>query len=177
MNALKQIGIEKVTLNVGTGKPGPELEKGKILLEKITGLKPAETRTKKRIPGWGLRPNLVIGCKVTLRREKAKNVLGILLRAKDNRLPNHAFDAHGNFAFGIHEYLDVPTMNYIPEVGIMGFEVAVTLQRKGFRVKRRALRKRKIPQRHSISKQEAIAFATEHLMVSVTKKEEEEEDQ
>jgi ribosomal protein L5 len=27
MNPMKQIRIEKVTLNIGTGKPGPELEK------------------------------------------------------------------------------------------------------------------------------------------------------
>lgn len=175
MNSMKEIRIEKVTLNVGTGKPGPELEKGKILLQKISGIKPAETLTKKRIPTWGLRPNLVIGCKVTLRGEKAKEVLKTLLQAKDNSLSARAFDIHGNFSFGIKEYLDVPTLNYIPEVGIRGFEVAVSLQRKGFRIKRRALQKRTIPKRHAISKAEAITFAREVLKMKVVEKEEAEE--
>lgn len=172
---MKEIGIEKVTLNIGTGKPGPELEKGKILLQKVSGLKPAETKTTKRIPGWGLRPNLVIGCKVTLRGEKAKEVLRTLIQAKDGVLPARSFDTYGNFSFGIKEYLDIPTLNYIPEVGIIGFEVAVSLQRKGFRVKRRALRKRKIPARHAISKEEAIAYAKKDLNINVLEKEEAEE--
>lgn len=172
---MKEIGIEKVTLNIGTGKPGPELEKAKILLEKISGLKPAETRTQKRIPGWGLRPNLVIGCKVTLRGKKAQEVLGMLLHAKDYSLPERSFDAFGNFSFGIKEYLDIPSLNYIPEVGILGFEIAVSLQRKGFRVKRRALRKRSIPARHAIAKGEAVAFAREKLKIVVVEKEEAEE--
>ena len=175
MNVMKEIRIEKLTLNIGTGKPGQELEKGKILLKKISTLKPAETLTQKRIPGWGLRPNLVIGCKVTLRGEKAKEVLSTLLAAKDNKLSARSFDAYGNFSFGIKEYLDVPTLNYIPEVGIIGFEAAVTLQRKGFRIKRRGLRKRTIPARHAISKKEAIDFARKDLKITVVDKEEAEE--
>jgi len=167
MNVMKEIAIEKITLNVGTGKPGPELEKGKILLQKISGLKPTETRTKKRIPEWGLRPNLVIGCKVTIRGNKAKEVLVNLLQAKDNKLSIRSFDTQGNLSFGIKEYLDIPNLNYIPEVGIMGFEVAVSLQRKGFRIKRRALKNRKIPMRHRISKTEAIEFTEKNFKLIV----------
>ncbi|MBI5797558.1 50S ribosomal protein L5 [Candidatus Woesearchaeota archaeon] len=171
---MKEIEVEKLTMNIGTGKPGPELEKAKILLNKLTGLKPSETITKKRIPTWGLRPNLVIGCKATLRGEKANQMLTILLAAKDKSLAARSFDNYGNFSFGIKEYLDVSTLNYIPEVGIIGFEVAVTLQRKGFRIKRRGLKKRSIPQRHAISKQEAIDFAKKQLGINVLEKEEEE---
>lgn len=172
MNPMKQIRIEKITLNIGTGKPGAELEKAKILLEKLSGMKPAETRTQKRIPTWGLRPNLVIGCKVTVRGEEADTLLAMLLQAKDNSLSERAFDTFGNFSFGVKEYLEVPNMNYIPEVGIMGLEVAVTLQRKGFRVKHRALRQRKIPRRHSITKEEALAFAQEKFKVHIIESEE-----
>ncbi len=167
MNVMKEITIEKVTLNIGTGKPGQELEKAKILLNKISGLKPSETLTKKRIPTWGLRPNLVIGCKVTMRGQKAEEVLLNLLQAKDMRLTSRTFDIYGNFSFGIREYLDVPTLNYIPEVGIMGFEIAVSLQRKGFRIKRRALEKKKIPARHNISKVEAMEFAKKKLKIII----------
>ncbi|MBS3162681.1 50S ribosomal protein L5 [Candidatus Woesearchaeota archaeon] len=174
MSTMKTIEIEKITLNIGTGKPGSELEKGKILLEKISGAKPCETMTKKRLPAWNLRPGLVIGCKVTLRGKKAEELLKTLLKARDNVLPSRSFDKKGNFSFGIKEYLDIPNLNYIPEVGIIGLEVAVSLQRKGFRIKRRKLETKKIPARHDISKQDGINFA-KTLGCNVLEKEEAEE--
>ena len=49
MNAMMQIKIAKVTLNMSTGAPGPELEKAKKLLEMISGgKKVVKTKTKKR---------------------------------------------------------------------------------------------------------------------------------
>ena len=48
MNVMKEIRISKVTLNMSTGAPGPELEKAKKLLEMITGSKIVKTRTHKR---------------------------------------------------------------------------------------------------------------------------------
>ena len=54
-NSMKDIYIEKVTLNVGAGKNEELLKKGLKLLEKITSCKPVETKTQKRVPGWGLR--------------------------------------------------------------------------------------------------------------------------
>ncbi len=175
MNIMKTIEIEKITLNIGTGKPGPELEKAKILLEKISGAKPCETITKKRLPAWNLRPGLVIGCKVTIRGKKAEELLKNLLKARDNQLSSRLFDKTGNFSFGIKEYLDIPNLNYIPEVGIIGLEVAVSLQRKGFRIKRRTLKPKKIPARHSINKQNGIDFART-LGVTVIEREEAEEE-
>ena len=172
---MKEIRVEKITLNIGVGKPGKELEKAKMLLEKISGMKPVDTLTKKRIPGWSLRPNLVIGCKVTIRGKKAEEVLSSLLEAKDNELKLKSFDNQGNFAFGIHEYLDIPTLDYIPEVGIRGLEVAVTLVRPGFRIKYRTLRTKKVPKRHKISKEEAVSFTKEKFKITIEEEEVEEE--
>src|SRR3989344_1673269 len=105
MNRMREIGIEKVSLNIGTGGPGEKLEKALKLLEKITGSKPVQTKTKLRIPTWGVRPGLVIGCKVTLRGKKAEELLGRLLKGVGNKLNKASFDNEGNVAFGIHEYL------------------------------------------------------------------------
>ena len=172
---MKEIRIEKVTLNIGIGKPGKDLERAKLLLTKISGMKPSETRTQKRIPQWNLRPNLVVGCKVTVRGEKAIEVLKNLLAAKDKVLSKRAFDKKGNFGFGIAEYLDIPTLEYIPEVGMMGLEIAVTLQRGGARVRRRASRPKKIPARHQVGKEDAIAFAKEKLGLQIKEEVEDEE--
>ncbi|MBW2966043.1 50S ribosomal protein L5 [Candidatus Woesearchaeota archaeon] len=167
MNPMREIKIEKITLNIGAGKEQTKLEKGIKLLKNITGIEPIKTFAKKRIPGWGLRPGLPIGCKLTLRKNTATDVLLKLLKAVDNILKPEQFDMNGNVAFGIPEYIDIPEVKYDPSIGIMGLEVCVTLERPGFRIKRRRLRKRKITQRHSITKEEAIKFMESKFNIKV----------
>lgn len=162
---MRQLRIEKLTLNIGTGKPGPELEKAKKLLQILGGAKAIETKTNKRIPGWSLRPGLSIGCKVTLRRQKAENLLRTLLKAKADTLDPRQIADEGNFAFGIKEYLDVPGIAYDIEIGVIGFEAAVTLMRAGFRIKHRRLRTNKIPARNKISREETMQFLQEKFGV------------
>lgn len=171
MNPMKQVRIEKVTLNIGAGKDQSRLDKGIKLLKNITKIQPIKTFTNKRIPGWGLRPGLPIGCKLTLRKEKAKEMLMRLLEAKDNRLNPSQFDANGNIAFGIPEYIDIPNVKYDPEIGIIGLEVCITLARPGFRLKKRKIKKRKIPARHSISKEEAIEFMKKEFNIKMGEEE------
>ena len=77
MNPMKTIKLEKVTLNIGAGKDQAKLEKGMLLLKNITNISPVKTFTKKRIPDWGIRPGLPIGCKLTLRKKKALDLLKI----------------------------------------------------------------------------------------------------
>lgn len=169
MNVSKNLKIEKVTLNIGAGKDQTVLEKGlKLLSSIVPELKPVKTVTQKRIPDWGLRPGLPIGCKVTLRKKLARDMLVRLLKAKANTLKESQFDNNGNVAFGIHEYIDIPGVKYIPEIGIMGLEVCVTLERNGYRVKRRRLKNAKISSKHRITKEEAIAFMKKEFDVKVS---------
>ncbi|MFH1638271.1 MAG: 50S ribosomal protein L5 [Candidatus Woesearchaeota archaeon] len=168
MNKMREIRIEKITLNIGAGMPGPHMEKAVKVLEVISGVKPVETKTTKRIPGWKIRPGLPIGCKVTLRGKKAEEVLSALFQAVDSKLPPYKFDKTGNLSFGIKEYIDIPGMKYDMSIGIIGLEVAVTLARPGFRIKRRRIRKRQVGNKHKITKEEAISFISEKFSVNVT---------
>jgi large subunit ribosomal protein L5 len=158
MNTMRQISVEKVTLNIGAGKDQTKLEKGMKLINSIAGYKPVKTFTKKRIQEWGLRPGLPIGCKLTLRKKEALELLKRLFEAKDNQLQESNLDDEGNISFGINEYIDVPGVKYDPEIGIMGFQVCITLRRNGFRIKHRALKRRAIPKKHRIKKEESIEF-------------------
>ena len=167
MNQMKNIRIEKVTLNIGAGKDQARLEKGLVLLNAVTNATPIKTITNKRIQEWGLRPGLPIGCKLTLRKDRAIKMLPRLLVAIDNKLREKQFDNNGNIAFGIHEYIEIPGVKYDPKIGIMGFEVCVTLERPGYRIKRRRFMARRIPARHRISKQEAIDFITSNFNTKV----------
>ncbi len=167
MNNMRNIKVEKVTLNMGVGEPGNNLDKAVKLLNYITGSKPVETSTKKRIPTWGLRPNLKIAAMVTLRKKKAHELLSRLLKSKEDLLKKKNFDQHGNFSFGIQEYIDIPGVEYNPEIGMYGMDVAVTLARPGFRIKRRSLNRKNLPKKIKITKEEAISFVEKEFGVNI----------
>jgi len=167
MNAMQQPRIEKLTLNIGAGKDQNLLEKGMVVLKQITGIEPIKTITNKRIPTWGLRPGLPIGCKLTLRKEKAKEILKRLLEAKENTLKPTQFDKTGNLSFGIHEYIDIPGIKYDPKIGVIGLQVCLTLEKPGYRVKRRKVMQKKIPPKHVISKDEAMKFMQQSFGVKI----------
>jgi large subunit ribosomal protein L5 len=164
---MQKIRIEKVTLNIGAGKEQRKLEKGIKLITQITGIEPVKTITNKRIPGFGLRPGLPIGCKVTLRGEGAKDVLKRLLEAKDNILKEANFDDKGNISFGVHEYIDIPGAKYDPEIGVMGLQASVTLERPGYRIKKRVHLKKRLPKKVIISREESIGFMKENFNIKV----------
>ncbi len=167
-NSMRQIRIAKVTLNIGAGKSEEHLKKGVKLLETLGApIKPVKTVTQKRIPGWGLRPGLAIGCMVTVRREMAEKLLKRLLFAKGNRLPASCFDTQGSFSFGIPEYIEIEGMEYDPELKIMGLEVAVTLDRPGYRVKVRKIRPTPVGLGHRVTKEEAAVFIADRFHVEV----------
>ncbi|MBR9700854.1 50S ribosomal protein L5 [Candidatus Woesearchaeota archaeon] len=166
-NPMRQISVEKVTLNIGAGKDQQLLEKAVKLLKNITGVPPVKTVTRKRIPGWGLRPGLPIGCKITLRGKDAKVLIPRLLSAKDKQLNEKHFDAVGNISFGIPEYIDIEGAQYDPDIGIIGLQACITLTRPGYRVKNRKMRKAKLDKHHIISRKDAMKFMANNFKIKV----------
>lgn len=167
MNVMKEIKIEKLTLNIGAGRDEKVLQKAVKLLKNITGIAPVQTITTKRLAAWGLRPGLPIGAKITLRGEETTALVKRLLAAKENRVKPTWFDNHGNVSFGIHEYVDIPGVKYDTEIGILGLQVSVTLARAGFRVKKRKIRKSRIGKNQTISREDAITFLTDNFGVKM----------
>jgi large subunit ribosomal protein L5 len=167
MNPMRNVRIEKLTLNIGAGKDTQKLEKGVVLLKAITGIEPVKTVTMKRIPNWGLRPGLPIGCKLTLRKQTATDLLKRLLQAKHNKLRPSQFDETGNISFGIQEYIDIPGVAYDPKIGIIGLQVCVTLERPGYRIKHRRLRQKQVPRNHTVTRDEAIQFMQKNFNTQV----------
>jgi len=167
VHPMKRIQVMKLTLNVGAGKDTKMLEKGMKLLEQLTGVPPVKTITQKRIPGWGLRPGLPIGCKVTLRGKEAAALIPRLLSAKENKLKKNHYDNAGNISFGVPEYIDVDGAKYDPDIGIIGFQVCITLSRPGYRVKNRRLRVSRVGRHQVITQDEAVAFMREQFKTEV----------
>jgi len=164
---MRNIRIEKVTLNIGAGREQAVLDKGVILLKNITGIAPVKTKTQKRIAGWGLRPGLPIGCKITLRKAQAEELAKRLLAARNNILSENNFDDEGNISFGIHEYIDIPGVKYDHKIGILGLQASLTLQRPGFRIKKRKIMKKRVPRKHRINRGEAIEYMKNKFSVKI----------
>lgn len=166
MNPLREIKIEKVTLNIGCGNDLPKIEKAKKLLENLTGRKPLITLSRKRST-FGVTKGKPMGVKVTLRKKKAEEFLRLIFQSLENKLKPSQFDSRGNFNIGIKEYIELPGIKYLHEVGMLGLDVSVALERFGYRIKRRRIQKRKIPSKHKINKDEAINWVKEKFGVKV----------
>jgi large subunit ribosomal protein L5 len=167
-NPMRQIAIEKVTLNIGVGKSGAELENAKTLLERLSSRKAVETLAKTRNPVFHIKKGDPIGAKTTLRGSAAAEFVKKALHPKDNKLSPRNFDKFGNFSFGVAEYIEFPGAKYDPKIGIIGFDVCVTLKRKGgWRASKRRHARAEIGASHRITKEEGIAFAHNVLGVEI----------
>ncbi|GAB5454102.1 MAG: 50S ribosomal protein L5 [Henriciella sp.] len=126
--------LDKVVINMGVGEAVADSKKIKTALaemEKIAGQKPVATKARKSIAGFKLREDMLIGCKVTLRRERMFEFLDRLTnialpRVKDFRgLNGKSFDGRGNFAMGLKEQLVFPEINYDDVDDIRGMDIIV----------------------------------------------------
>jgi len=164
---MKRPYIEKVVANIGVGSSGERMQPALKLLQKLTNKKPVQTYSKKKIPAWGLRLGLPIGAKVTLRDKEAKEFLTRSLGAVDKVLKDSNFDKNGNLTFGIEQYVFYDGVKYDPDIGTMGLQVSVTIERPGFRVKRRKLKKSVVGKEHLVTKEEAMAFIKKEFGVNI----------
>lgn len=167
VNAMRELRLEKVTVNVCVGNDKQGMVKAEKLLKKLTNKTPVKNTAKKRLATWQIRPGLPIGYKVTLRREDAKNFLKWILDSKGKKFNSKSIDKNGNFSIGFHEYLDLSGMKYDADIGIMGFELMATFTRPGFRIKSRRLVSSKVPLRHRVTSEEVVDFMKENFGVEV----------
>jgi large subunit ribosomal protein L5 len=133
-NSYRVPRIEKIVINVGMGEAA---KNPKLLdtvvdeLSGITGQKPVITRARKSISNFGLRENMPVGAKVTLRRERMYEFLDRLVnvampRIRDFRgLPTRAFDGRGNYTIGVKEQLIFPEIEYDKVDSVHGMDIVV----------------------------------------------------
>lgn len=167
MNAMQALTIEKVVVHMGVGESGERLSKAEDLLRRITGQSPVKTIARRTVPAFGIRKGAPIGCKVTLRGKKAEQFVQTALDIVKRRISSSQFDDQGNFSFGIEEHTDFPGMVYDPKIGIFGMDVNVCLGRRGARVTRRAIERRRLPSCQRVTPQDAISFLRERYRVEV----------
>ena len=126
--------LDKIVLNMGIGEAVNDSKKVQAAIKDLTaiaGQKPAQTRARKSIAGFKLRENMVIGAKVTLRKDRMYEFLDRLItialpRVKDFRgLNGKSFDGRGNYAMGLKEHIVFPEINYDQIDQMWGMDIVV----------------------------------------------------
>ena len=131
--------VTKVVLNMGLGEGVADKKKVEAAIEEmslIAGQKPVPTVSKKSIAGFKLRDGMVIGAKVTLRRDRMWEFLDRLTnvalpRVRDFRgLNGKSFDGNGNYAMGLNDLLVFPEISYDKSDGQRGMDIVVQTSAK-----------------------------------------------
>jgi len=164
---MRTIGIGKVVLNIGVGRSGEAIERARRVIEELVKQKASFRIAKKSIRDFGVHKGEPIGMMVTLRRAKAMEVLALLLKARESKIPTTAFDDFGNCSFGIKEHIEIPGVRYSPEIGIFGMNVSAVLDRPGFRISKRNRAPGKVGKSHRVTRDESIAFFKQNFGIEV----------
>lgn len=126
--------IEKVVVNVGTGKILKEADRVEEILTslaEITGQRPIKSKARKAISGFKIRQGLEIGAKVTIRGKRMwqfiERLVNVALpRTRDFQgIEEKSIDQHGNLNIGIKEHIVFPEISVEKVKNIFGFQVTV----------------------------------------------------
>ena len=133
-NEMQVPKLDKIVVNMGIGEAVADSKKvGAAMkdLALITGQKPLPTKARLSVATFKLREGMVIGAKVTLRKERMYEFLDRLVtialpRVRDFRgLKTTSFDGRGNYAMGLKEHIVFPEINYDQIDQMWGMDIIV----------------------------------------------------
>jgi large subunit ribosomal protein L5 len=138
-NEMQVPKIDKIVLNMGIGEAVADSKKAQAAIKDlaaIAGQKPVATKARQSIAQFKIREGMVVGAKVTLRKDRMYEFLDRLItialpRVKDFRgLKGTSFDGRGNYAMGLKEHIVFPEINYDQIDQIWGMDIIVTTTAK-----------------------------------------------
>ncbi len=136
MSAPKMV---KVVLNIGLSqglKDSKIIDLAEQTLTRITGQKPVKTKAKKSISAFKIREGMVVGMKVTLRKDKMYEFVDKLVnvsmaRIRDFRgLSPESMDKQGNFSLGLKENIMFPEIRPDEIEKMHGLEITINTDAK-----------------------------------------------
>ena len=126
--------LRKTIINIGLGsatKDSKIMDEAVKELAVISGQKPIITRAKKSISNFGVRKDMPIGCKVTLRSDRMYEFLDkfiniAIARIRDFRgIPSDSFDGRGNYTIGVKEQLIFPEIDFDKVTNTLGMNITI----------------------------------------------------
>ena len=138
-NPMEVPRLVKITLNMGVGEAAANkkvLENAVADMAKISGQKPATTKSRVSVASFKIRDGWPIGCKVTLRRHQMFEFLDRLIsvslpRVRDFRgVSGRSFDGRGNFNMGVKEQMIFPEIDFDAVDAVRGMDIAITTTAK-----------------------------------------------
>lgn len=124
----------KVIINMGLGSASKDskiMDEAIKEIAAISGQKPIVTKAKKSISNFGLRKDMPVGCKVTLRSKRMYEFLDkfinvAIARIRDFRgVPSDAFDGRGNYTVGLKEQLIFPEIDFDQVTTTLGMNITI----------------------------------------------------
>ena len=131
--------IVKVCLNQGVGEASQDKKLADVYqkeMSAIAGQQAVATKAKKSVSNFKLREGMVIGVRVTLRRDKMFEFLDrfisvALPRVRDFRgISEKGFDGRGNYSCGITEQIIFPEVDLDKVSKIKGMDITIVTTAK-----------------------------------------------
>ena len=126
--------LTKIVINMGVGEASQDKKKIEGAVDNLTaiaGQKPVITKSRKAIANFKLRENQIVGCSVTLRKQRMYEFLDRLVnvampRIRDFRgVSGKSFDGAGNYNMGLKEQLVFPEINYDKIDKVRGMNITI----------------------------------------------------
>ena len=126
--------LQKTIINIGLGSATQDtkiMDEAVKELAIISGQKPIITRAQKSISNFGIRKDMPVGCKVTLRSDRMYEFLDkfiniAIARIRDFRgIPSDSFDGRGNYTVGVKEQLIFPEIDFDQVTNTLGMNITI----------------------------------------------------
>jgi large subunit ribosomal protein L5 len=131
--------LDKIVVNMGIGEAVADSKKPASAMKDlaaITGQKPVPTKARQSIATFKLREGMVVGAKVTLRKDRMYEFLDRLIttampRIRDFRgLNAKSFDGRGNYALGLKEHIVFVEIDYDKTETVWGMDIVINTSAK-----------------------------------------------